>query len=595
MPIIPTNPAKACKIVSHQGGGLYVVEVQYDDTPRTDRMAEIDAKLLDPEFLAELNELRTQWETARDERNAWIESMNLRINAVNDAYLFGDPDQISEAEAALREVVEVGLTSRNDMVLARADYDRVLAKQTALQVERTALFRAGNPPLPLVEAWCIDLADGVGGRALYANGSYAPLVCLNYDTTVYLLPPLNPVPVINGGANKPYAIADLGVYNIMDRYNTHDAAGFTFWNTALEPGFATWTPILMKGVVVSPVLGSCSGTTRFPFIKVRFPVGNLDRFGYELPFGEFTLTPIYFSGGSAFEDGDEVVCHVTVAVEKVKQNVSIGLLNGQPYNAKKMVDVFKISGNVIGFTSNPRVSLPRTNNDCEDIENQSVLFVTGDLPSGVNITNVEETPKITVSSGQGDYGNPDYFVQELTNAYRTVTYDNGVPWVQGSCEIPYRRFWGEQRLRVEAMTVNGLNDIAVYHTIGQSYVIFGDIYIPYHWYDFMKVPGGGFSDGNLLVRNFREITLFKLYYVDMETGACHYEEAEQTYTCVWEEGIYTSRTTYRDVFVNCSGISFSNVTFDATGTGTPAHSGTSSGIDPGRYRERGILASFGLA
>jgi len=345
-----TTPATACKIISHSGGGLYVVEVQYDDTARTERMAEIDQQLLDPIFIAELARLKTAWDDAVALRNAWVNFLNGKILNYQNAIISEIQADIDATAKLLREATTEGLKSRNAMILANLSYHQLKAKNKALAAERLALFRAGNPSLPLLQVWCIDLADGLNGRAIYANGSYAPLLCLNYnaDGEHYLLPPKNP-----GAAT----VTPQGIYNLLNKYRPHDAAGFTFWNGAMEPGFAKWQPILLKGILVgsNDPNPTCSSSPQHGLnYRVAFP-GNKSRLGYETAYGEFTLS----FGGSVlanmFYDGDEVVVLVTDITESSSvQAIPRGYVNDVSKNIKTTIKTPVIYGTIIGWAHNPR-------------------------------------------------------------------------------------------------------------------------------------------------------------------------------------------------------------------------------------------------
>lgn len=486
MPIIPTDATKACKIISHQGGGLYVIEVLYDDTPRTDRMAEIDKLLIDPKFTAELAFLQNDWEIERGIWQAWIALANDKIFDVNNAYISGNAEAIKSTEKALRDVVTEGLKARDRMIRSRVGYERALAQKTALDVERLALFRASSGTNPLPEVWCIDLADGQNGRAIYANNSLVPLVCLNYDTNKYLLPPLNLIPTFQGGTGLKYEIAPLGVYNRMDKYRPHDAAGFKFWNCAMEPGFAKWQPILMQGVIVK-TNSTCSGGSSIERkVKVRFNFGEKSRFGLDLPFGTFDLDVVYFNGAKAFVDGDLVVCNVIITEEKQKQKVFIGTYNGNPFSENRIISVLKITGDVIGFVDNPKIDY--TTSGCT-LANSRIDFSIVTTKNGIS-----ETAKNTRNHGYvifeyvGGFGLGDAPVIEIfqeKNIDSFIAYiesSSGVPSLLGGCSLPYKYLSGQINSIFKWYGQFGSykkNEIRE-----QSYLIVGNVYIPVDYYEF---------------------------------------------------------------------------------------------------------------
>jgi len=598
MPVVPTDPAKACKIISHQGGGIYVVEVLYDDTPRTDRMAEIDKLLIDPKFQAELAQLLADYQAARQIWLDWITTTNNYIVDVNNAHIAGDQAAIKAAEKALREVVTEGLKARDAQIRSRGIYNRALAEKTALETERLALFRASSGVNPLPEVWCMDLADGQAGRAIYQDGSFAPLVCLNYDTNKYLLPPKNNVPELHGGGGGPYEIKPLGVFNRMDKYRPHDAGAFKFWNVALEPGFAKWKPILMRGIVVGTDIKSCAGVTRFHNLRVRVPFGEKGRFGHELAFGEFSLSPIYFSGGGAFNAGDEVVCAVTVTPTEEMQDVLLGTVNNNQYYEKKLVKVNKLSGYVIGFVDNPKTAPPRSNNNCAGINDVFVLFtISSGTPAMENHVGIFEGNNTKTLSATIIYDSitncentivNSWVAEEVSSGGMAVLQDAGLPWIWNSlgCEVPFR-FYGGRSIRREDYTLrNSPGHWYLNYTQEQSYFVIGDIYIPLNFYDFTQVQEAGQGENNKFIRHYTQRQCVGLYYANLGTGAYKYREVEDQY---WTDNTgltWTRRIIQKNIVVDCTAEYLETIILDQTTTGNVNQVAN----DPGKDREVG--ASF---
>jgi hypothetical protein len=357
--------ASACKIISHLGGGLYVVEVQYDDIDRLERIDFLNNRLTSP---SDPIYLQYKFKSDLDEAIAYRESLVAPYNAAIAYLAFAESEGASGSEL-IPMIEEVRYHSvqiqqaKKAVGIAQHKYNKIMALKHEIEVELWALNDLGAAPNPRVQAWCIDLADGevpVGGgpaRAKYNNGDFVPLVCLNYDTTTYLLPPLNPVSAAHGGTGVPFPIDPEGTYNVMTRYRQPNAACFAFWNAAMEPGFAKWKPILLLGIF-QRFVPDCSGSPspdKKNSCTVRFPSERSSRFGYELAYGEYVLPIAYFDGPEGFKDGDEVVCLVTVG-DKTRQKTQPVVTGHGTYFAKSTVtDLPTITGKVIGYAHNPKV------------------------------------------------------------------------------------------------------------------------------------------------------------------------------------------------------------------------------------------------
>jgi len=340
------DTAKAAKIISHQGAGKYTVEIQYDDTPRTGRIEEIDQQLTDESFLTALWDAKHYYEDARDQVIAIVDNLTTYIEDLNAALEENDKQWIQEAEQALQQQVAEANKYRNQRQVYRELYERQLAIKTALQQERVDLVRVGNEGNAIVDAWCIDLADGQDGRAIYDPGEFTALYCLNYraEDGYYLLPP----------KNMAVEMTPQGFYNTLPRYGRLAAGGCGFWNAAMEPGFAKWEPILLEGKLV--ITGDYVPCTELGDRKFYVQFENKkSRFGGELILGKYEVSLadlIYFAGIDVFGNGDDVCCLISDITKEGKPAFKVV---GFTHDPKGETNFFSLTylGGTNGFIEGP--------------------------------------------------------------------------------------------------------------------------------------------------------------------------------------------------------------------------------------------------
>lgn len=339
--------SSACKIISHNGGASYNIEIQYDDSPRLDRMQEVYNRMNDTSFLTTISNLYDAWQSAITDRNYIISLVDSQINYLNQLKSTGgtSPDLIAQEQARLTQYVKIGLEYRNRAILSGFTYHQAVSIKASYETEYAELARIGGVSNRLDTVWCLNLADGNNGRAVYSAGEFVPLYCLAYDPDKLYLPAKTSA----GIQNLPLE----GKYNLMDRYIPHDAAGFTFWNAALEPGFAKWKPILLKG--------SLRRNSKYPNCVDGEPKsevylnGDLSRFGYGTIYGLYKFPFASYLTEKDFQDGDEVVVYISSVSSEVNLvNSVVGYVQQQAFEKRLPVESNTPTGIIVGWANGPR-------------------------------------------------------------------------------------------------------------------------------------------------------------------------------------------------------------------------------------------------
>lgn len=335
---------KNCEIISHQGAGLYSIKVVYDDKDHVARIKEIDEFLISPAVTDKetelLDKLSLDLETMtalRIEQNEEIDTLNSLANLTK------------EHEKQLKKVIEItDLANLAEMtwMFSSKDLNAFYLAIASLDTEKTELLRLGTSDYNVEEAWCMDLSDGqhtssiIGNRFLYTAGTLIYPYCLAYNPEKKWIAP----------GMKSLLIQYKTQYNVMANYRKSKASAATFWNVAMEPGFAKWEPDLLAGVITARIVGpkaidyierNCGDPIEVEWggsvsWRVRFDTVNVRRTNINISPETGVFSAIYFAGNAAFSVGDHV------------------LLLASPDGDGGM------QGNIVGFYSYPKDAIPYT-------------------------------------------------------------------------------------------------------------------------------------------------------------------------------------------------------------------------------------------
>lgn len=326
-----------CEILAHQGAGLYSVKVVYDDKNYTDRIGELTEQINDPKRVlleTELIDLVTAYATLLLE-NKTAQSDVIEILKVTPR----GTQEYSEQSKILNDVTKEVLEVNKKWLEAKLNLEEYYTYLNALEVEKAELIRVGSSDFNLEEVWCLDLSDGQhkirgGTRFLYTPGTIVNLYCLAYDPSVKFIAP---------GMNPSILALDVR-YNVMANFRKSTASAATFWNVAMEPGFAKWEPYLLAGVLTKRLKGAehpldlprdCGDPIEAKepgnvYWQVRFDaVHTRESENIIYPkTGVFVVN--YFAGNEAFSVGDHVVLKAGIQSDG------------------------SVSGEIIGFYSYPK-------------------------------------------------------------------------------------------------------------------------------------------------------------------------------------------------------------------------------------------------
>lgn len=373
-----------CKIISHLGEGEYSVEVLYDLDAVQTRIDELTQLILDINTMIIAEYFLVQEGEAI--LNSFIVASNSQINYINSLPI--NSQAWHSAIADLQKNTNEGLEARNIYLYVKARYQELLTEKSALAVEKNKLNRR-NLSNPIMNVWCVDLADGLGSHGIYAADEEVELWCFSYDAGndqygQYVLPPRNLVI----DTQMPY-----GHYSSSETRTDLTSACMTFWNVAIEPGFTKWQPIILKGKynldVTNKNVGLCNvkGTKTYT-VTVTIPDGK-SRLGYEMVIGKAGVNVLYYDGIASFDDQDEVV--VLVSPDDISDTGTL------------------LGGNMVGFVSHPKMPLANPSGEPAETpfkwqllgneEDLGTSTISDDMPEDMIIP-----PLIVESDGGGRFG-----------------------------------------------------------------------------------------------------------------------------------------------------------------------------------------------
>lgn len=372
--------ATACRIISHLGGGLYAVELIYDTTLRDERIKVLSDWLTDVNNINKQDSLDAEVLKAVALLAAENEGLNTSITLMN-SFQYGTEDHTKEKINVEKHTVNALLLSSHVLALqntANRFYDEFNKRKT----EQIELSRLGTVTNPLKEVWCLDLADGIDGRAIYIADEIVDLYCLNYDPDQLLLPNKNNTALVGG---------EGGRYNAMRNFPRDIRSASTFYNVALECGYARWQPLLMSGTLKTPINADCRTGDNF---TVYFPPKKT-RYGDKVLLqGEYKFSINKYWKPYSFDAGDEVVCIVKYLTPNSES------------------DDFEIPTiELLGFLNNPKiqdyaVTAVGQHGMAWDsvnygISNPGEIFGSGDFVIPVHEARMEKIPPNTKAAGDG--------------------------------------------------------------------------------------------------------------------------------------------------------------------------------------------------
>jgi len=317
-----------CSIISHDGDGLYTVQMLPDFSLIETEIARLTAQLSDIDNV-ELINLEIAYLLKKSDTDA--------AKAISDALIVtyaGDPTP--ENLAAVNEsIADVGAAIIEESK-AKIPYDAVKVRKLAIEKRIVRLYAAIGTPPP-IQAWCTDLSDGLKARSLYAFDDVVGTIELvgNGDNGITLQPHYE----------------ELGLYlNTRDGYLTPTASltpASYYYNRAMTPGWQKWDAVYRPGVIISAAGGSfeveldaVASGEQFS----RIPVNDLDD-GANLT----GLHAEYMNcNDAAFIVDDHVIVKSTYDASRVRTDVIVGFVdNPQPCD----VNGFNYQPNVIGGSS----------------------------------------------------------------------------------------------------------------------------------------------------------------------------------------------------------------------------------------------------
>lgn len=317
-----------CSIISHDGDGLYTIQMLPDFSLIESDILRLTAQLSDIDNV-ELVNLELAYLLKESETDA----AKATADALISTYA-GDPTP--ENLAAVNEgIAAVGAAIIQESE-AKIPYDAVKVRKLAIEKRLLRLADAIETP-PTTQAWCADLSDGLKARSLYSTDDVVGTIELVGDGD-------------NGISLQPH-YDELGLYlDTRDGYLTPTASltpASYYYNRAMLPGWQKWDAIYRPGVIVSAAGGSfevqldavASGEQ-----YSRIPVNDLDD-GANLT----GLNAEYMNcNNAAFTVDDHVIVKSTYDGSRVRTDVIVGFVdNPQPCD----VSGFNYHPNVVGGPS----------------------------------------------------------------------------------------------------------------------------------------------------------------------------------------------------------------------------------------------------
>ena len=218
-----------CRIISHDGDGLYTVQELPDFTLIEAEIARLTAELSDIDNV-ELINLEIAYLLAKSD----TDTKKAAADALIAAYASDPtPAKLEAVNASIGVVGEAVIAEST----AKIPYDAVKARKLAIEKRIVKLYSAIGTPSP-VQIWCTDLSDGLKFRGLYDADDEAGTIELIGDDSETTLQP---------------HYADLGLYSTSrDGLMTPTAAltpASYYYNRAMKPGWQKWRHQFRPGII----------------------------------------------------------------------------------------------------------------------------------------------------------------------------------------------------------------------------------------------------------------------------------------------------------------------------------------------------------
>lgn len=232
------------RIASHLGKSRYSVEVLYDaDESIQETLDYLDGKII------VLNTAYFDMEVViAGTYSAYLSKLNKVDDLIN---LLNSHEVGSNGWGSTIKLIN---KATGDALIAKDIYVKdlylqaeIYAEKTAKAIERTTLGnKIAKYVNPIMSLWCAVVSDGTNGTHLYQTGDMVELWVVAYNAgdnqeAIYVIPPIT----VTANITIPNAKLALPA-----GYSSLDAACMSFWNVAMEGGFARWTPRITVGVTI---------------------------------------------------------------------------------------------------------------------------------------------------------------------------------------------------------------------------------------------------------------------------------------------------------------------------------------------------------
>jgi len=218
-----------CRIISHDGDGLYTVQMLPDFSIIEAEIAKLTAELSDIDNV-ELVNLEIAYLLAK----ADTDNKKADADTLIDTYASDPtPEKLDAVNASIAVVGEAIIKESE----AKIPYDAVKARKLAIEKRIVKLYAAIGTPSP-IQIWCTDLSDGLKYRGLFDADDVAGTIELIGDDTDTTLQP---------------HYADLGLYSSSRDGLMTPTASLTpasyFYNRAMKPGWQKWQHQYRPGII----------------------------------------------------------------------------------------------------------------------------------------------------------------------------------------------------------------------------------------------------------------------------------------------------------------------------------------------------------
>jgi len=162
-----------CKVISHEGNGLYIVELQQDWSILDRKIADLTT-IIDA-LTPQISTAETAYNALKVEFDALVDIQEAALAELVDAN--NDPARIEERQALTDAVVEATNNAMEKRPALQTAYDKwqvLLVKKQQYQAKKTA-YQANPRTNALVNAQAVDKIDGTVSVNIPTGGTYPVL------------------------------------------------------------------------------------------------------------------------------------------------------------------------------------------------------------------------------------------------------------------------------------------------------------------------------------------------------------------------------------------------------------------------------------